>query len=303
MSTRVEPSSSARRLRCGLDLARMRTQRVHLWTQRATATGEGIEGHRRGQIGRGHQVFESRQREHGRGQHLRGAVVEGKAFLERQPDRFEPARFSASAPLTRSPSTKRFAAAEQDDRQMRQRCEVAAGADRTLGRDQRNDAAIEQGGQRFERRHANAGMAAQQRIDADRQHRAHDLGIERRADADRMRDQQVVLQLLKQGALALLGIAAGQFVARAMGAEQLVGIAAEAGGHAVDRLAATDLFGEEIGRALHALQAPPAPATRRRRLRAISTHLGAGQRGAIEHDRHGLHLPSRQSARVRRARS
>ena len=35
-----------------------------------------------------------------------------------------------------------------------------------------------------------------------------------------------------------------------MRAEQFVGFAAEAGGHAVDRLFAADLFGQEVGRAL-----------------------------------------------------
>ena len=49
---------------------------------------------------------------------------------------------------------------------------------------------------------------------------------------------EVVLQLFEQRAVGRFRIAARQLVARAMRAEQLVGIAAEAGRDAVDRLAA-----------------------------------------------------------------
>ena len=95
-------------------------------------------------------------------------------------------------------------------------------------------------------------MPAQQGVDADREHRAHDFRRERLADADRVGDDEVVLQLFQQAARALLRIAAGQLVARAMCAQQAVGIAAEAGGHTVDRLAAPGLLGKEIRGALHA---------------------------------------------------
>ncbi len=121
--------------------------------------------------------------------------------------------------------------------------------------------------QRTQRRHAHARMPAHQRVDADREHRAHDVGAERLADADRVRDDEVVLQLFEQRAVRRFRIAARQLVARAMRAEQLVGVAAEAGRHAVDRLAALDLVGEEIRRALHA-----------RELRLVERDLRAGAR-------------------------
>jgi hypothetical protein len=54
-----------------------------------------------------------------------------------------------------------------------------------------------------------------------------------------MRDQQVVLQFFEQAAIALLGIAARQFVARAVRTEQLVCVAAESGSDAVNRFATT----------------------------------------------------------------
>jgi hypothetical protein len=94
-------------------------------------------------------------------------------------------------------------------------------------------------------------MAAHQRIDADCQHRAHDVDIQRLADTDCVRDDKVVLQLFQQRALVWLRLVTGQFVACAMRAEQLVGIAAETRRHAVNRLAALDLLGEEVRRTLH----------------------------------------------------
>ena len=97
-------------------------------------------------------------------------------------------------------------------------------------------------------------MPAHQRVHADREHGAHQFRRQRFAHAHRVRDDEVVLQLLHQRLVVRLGIAAGQFVAGAMRAEQLVGVAAETGGDAVDRLATLDLRGEEIRGALHALE-------------------------------------------------
>src|SRR3546814_5132754 len=75
---------------------------------------------------------------------------------------------------------------------------------------------------------ADARMPLEQGVDADAEHRAHHVRGERFAHADRVGDDQVGLQLLVQRASA--GRGAGQFVAQRMRAEQLVGVAAEAGG-------------------------------------------------------------------------
>ena len=270
---------------CGFDLAGMRTQRMHLGTQGTTAPGKRVEGHRRGQIRRGNQVFHARQGQHRRRQHLRRAVVQRQAFLERQANRREADALQGFGPTDALAIDEGFATAEQDNRQVRQRCEVATGTHRALGRNHRDHVAVEQGGQGFECGYPNARVSAQQGIDADCQDRPHDIIRQRLADADRVGDQQVVLQLLEQAAFVLFGIAARQLVPRTVGAEQLVGIAAETRGHAIHRLAATDFLGEEIGRALHALQ-------RLRRQRHVTAAAGnldnlrARQRGTIELDRH-----------------
>ncbi len=84
------------------------------------------------------------------------------------------------------------------------RCDSGArsprGADRTQLRHHRHDAGVEHRRQRLQGLHADAGMAAHQRVDADAQHRAHHVRRERLADADRMGDDQVVLQFLVQRA-------------------------------------------------------------------------------------------------------
>ena len=147
-----------------------------------------------------------------------------------------PARRKASRARQSLALVEGFAATQQHDRQMRQRRQVAAGADRSLLRHHRHDAGVEHGGQRLQRADANAGMTAHQGVDADDQHRAHHFGGERLADADRMGDDQVALQFLEQA--FVLGLGAGHAGAQAVRAEQLVGIAAEAGGDAVDRLLA-----------------------------------------------------------------
>ncbi len=89
MSISVEPSSSLRRFCRRLDLARMRAQRVHFVAKRAAAAGECVERHRGGEIGGFEQRFEAIERKHGAREHLRRAVVEREAFLERKAHRRE----------------------------------------------------------------------------------------------------------------------------------------------------------------------------------------------------------------------
>ena len=107
----------------------------------------------------------------------------------------------------------------------------------------RDSAGVEHRRQRLQGFHAHAGMAAQQRVDADAQHRPHDVRRERLADADRVADDEVALQFLVQRTARRAR--ARQFVAERMRAQQLVGVAAEAGGDAVDGLLAPHLLGQK----------------------------------------------------------
>ena len=193
MSASVEPASSARRLRRGAHLARMRTQRVHFLGERAAG---GRRRHRSSSPRRGRRCRAV----------LRGAAARARRcasicavpLLSARPSLYDsvtgcrPARCSASRARHALALVERFAAAEQHDRQVRQRREIARRADRTQLRHHRHDAGVEHRGQRLQRFDADAGMPAHQRVDADAQHRAHHVRRERLADADRVRDDQVV---------------------------------------------------------------------------------------------------------------
>ena len=185
----------AQQVRGGTDLAVMRAQRVHLGGERAEPAGERIERHRRGEVGGVQQVVQRLHRQHAGGQHLRGAVVQRQAFLVRQRDRRQSLARERVAAGHALAIDEGFAAAQQDDRQVRQRREVAGGTDRAQLRHHRHDARVEHVRQRLHGLHADAGMPAQQGVDADAEHRPHHLRREWLADADRVGDDQVVLQL------------------------------------------------------------------------------------------------------------
>ncbi len=241
-------------IRCRLHLARMRAQLMHFGLECRQATGERIERHRGGEIGRGEQLLQRVERDHGGGEHLRRAVVERETLLERQRDRTQSGALQCLAPGHALVREERFALAQQHDRQMRQWRQITTRADRSFRRNHRDHAVIEQFGQRLQRRCANAGMSAHQRVDADCEHRAHHVGRQRFAYRHGMRDDQVVLQFFHQRAVAVFRVAARKFVAHAMRAEQFVGIAAEPRGDTVDRFAALDLIGEEIGGSLYVVE-------------------------------------------------
>jgi hypothetical protein len=260
----------------------MRAQRVHVLVEGAQAAGEGVQRRRRGEVGGVEQALELRAGEHAGREHLRSAVVERQAFLVRQRDRLQPRAaqgFRAGHALA---LVEGLAATEQHDRQVRERREVAAGADRALLRHHRHDAGIEQGGLGAQGFHADARVPAHQRVDADHQHRPHDLRRERLADADGVGDDQVALQFLEHAAVHV------RPAAQAMRAEQLVGVAAEAGRDAVDRLLPRDHVAQEIGRALHVHQLRLVELDRC--AVADGDDLGARQRLAVESDHVVLRL-------------
>jgi len=124
-------------------------------------------------------------------------------------------------------------------------------------------------------------MAAHQCIDADGEHGPHDLGRERAADTHGMAQDQVALQFLGQARLRLRH-RAGKLVAQAMRAQQLVGIAAETGGDAIDRFAAAHLCGEEIGRVPDLAELRRVE--RHRRATRHRQQAGTGQRLAVQKD-------------------
>ena len=195
MSARVEPASRRAQVGGDLHLSRMRTQRMHFRRERTHAAGEGIDRHRRGEVGGVQQFIELVQRQHAGRQHLRGAVVEREAFLVASAiPACRPARRSASPPGMRWPSknaspppSSTIARCDSGARSPEAPTEPSCGTTGTTP-------ALSIAASDCSVSHADAGVSAQQRIDADAQHRAHHVGGERLADADRMRHDQVVLQ-------------------------------------------------------------------------------------------------------------
>jgi len=83
----------------------------------------------------------------------------------------------------------------QHQREMRERREIPRGADRTLGRDQRDDALIQQREQGVHHRDTHARGAARERQRLQHHHQPHDVGGQRRAHPGGMAAQQVQLEL------------------------------------------------------------------------------------------------------------
>ena len=107
-----------------------------------------------------------------------------------------PARASASAPGEALAAEPRLALADERQREMRERREIAGGADRAARRHDRQNAALEQREQQLDRLDPRAGVALRERVRAQEQRRADDLVGIRLPDAARVRAQEPQLQLL-----------------------------------------------------------------------------------------------------------
>ena len=135
---------------------------------------------------------------------------------------------------------------------MRQRRQIARGADRSLARDHRQDVPIEKPHQRFHGLEADAGSALREGIDLEQQDGANDRHIEGSPDARCMRTHDIELQRGKIGRR-----------------DALLGELAEAGIDAIDSIAG----GEE---ARHSFR--------------TACDLGAGLVGEFDGNRPGQHL-------------
>ena len=171
-----------------------------------------VDRQRRGDVGRARELFGAgqRQRQHRR-RRLR-AVDQREPFLGAEADRRQPgapqrlgARRSTEPQSTLSSQRsclffrdlrdlcgfclrrrrQHLALADQHERQMRERREVAARADRAARRHARVDAAVQQRDQRLERLDADAGEPFRQHVGAQRHRRAH--GADRQRIAERRR--------------------------------------------------------------------------------------------------------------------
>ncbi len=144
---------------------------------------------------------------------------------------------TSRVPRRRAPRSliENLAFADQDEREMRERREVAAGADRAARGHAWMDAGVEQRDQRFERLETNAGEPLREHVRAERHQRAHGGNRQRIADAGRVTSEQVELQRREL-----------------IGRDGDVGQRAEAGVDAVDRRPAREMPDDHFARRAHA---------------------------------------------------
>jgi hypothetical protein len=206
--------------RGGGDLAGLAAHRVHPRVERRVAAARGVERqraghHRRLQQALGHEQAVQRQC----GRHL-GAVDQRQALFRGQRDRLDAGRGQRGGGIEQAAVDPYLAHAQHCQRHVRQRRQVARGADRALRRDRGHDPGVVQRHQRIHDPGAHAGIAARQAADLRQEDQAHHVVRQQLAGAHRVRQDQVALQLL-------------QLVLRDMG----LGQDAEAGIDAVGRIA------------------------------------------------------------------
>ena len=108
-----------------------------------------------------------------------------------------PARRRASPPGSDCALEFGLAFADQHQRHVRQRRQVARSAHAALRRHHRRDAAVQQIAKAFGHQRADAGEALGQHVGADQHHGAHHFARQRLAHAGRVRADHVALQLLQ----------------------------------------------------------------------------------------------------------
>ena len=235
--------------------------------ERPVAAARGVDGQRADHERRFEHRLEGEQRmQRQRGAGLR-AVDQRQAFLRAQHQRRDAGlaqhvggRSTAGGSSGSGSGLEELAFAEQRQRHVRQRREVARGADAALARHVGHEAGVVHREQAVDDGGTHPRVAARQARRLRREHQPHDRRRQRRADTDAVRTNQVQLQ----------GREVGFADARA---RQL----AEAGVDAVDR-------GVAFGGAAHDLGAG---GDRRHRLRVDPQLPAAGMQGVQVVERQG----------------
>ncbi len=203
---------------------------VNAAIERRVAALDRVSGHGAGyQRRREHVLAAEYRRERKRGRYLR-TVQQREAFLGREPDRHDTGVREGLLRRHQFAVYPRLADADQHARHVRERRQVARGADRALGRYPRIDVVIDQRAQRVDQLEPYAGETLGQRDDFHQHDQAHDVVAEVLPDTDRMRAHEILLQL-------------HEFVVADVDAREL----AEAGVDAVNLSAALDDVADVFG--------------------------------------------------------
>ncbi len=196
--------------------------------------------HRRDHARAGEQTLCVEQGQDAHSRHLLRSVEQRQALLGRQPEWLQAAPAECLGAVDHLAIYLGPAAAEQRSSEVRQRGQVARCADGALLGHLRVDAHTQEVEQPLDEQRPAAALPAGQRIGAQQQHRPDGDPVVRRSNADGVADDEVLLQPLGVGRL-----------------DAPRGQVAEAGGDAVDRLAAPDQVFDRLAAGCHPLARSP----------------------------------------------
>ena len=215
-------------------LAGMRARRVQLGVPGAIGRSKGLSRHRADDVRGGREHLGVVQREAAdRGHHLR-SIDQRHALFRRELDRLEPGRLERLRSRAALPFGHRFAFADQHQRGVRERGEVAGRSDAPVSRDDRMDPPIQHVAKQVDHVCSHAGMSGRERIRAEQQDRAHHVFGKRGADAHRVASHEVTLQ-------------SAQIPVRHAHSRKI----AETGVHAVDGIVTLGDLRDHLGRLLY----------------------------------------------------
>jgi hypothetical protein len=173
----------------------LRAQRHEVRVERPVGAEERFDAHRRRDVGRAEHEPRVRQREQEHAEHPVGAVHEREAFLGVEVERREPRSLRHRRTLEPvAAGVDRHPFADQAQRRVGQRRQVAAAPEGPVLRHDGSHAGVEQGRQRGGDLEPSAGAAHGQGPQAQQHHRPDDLGLDRRAEAGRVRTDERSLE-------------------------------------------------------------------------------------------------------------
>ena len=177
-------------------LAGVRPDRLELGGEDPVGGELGLHRHGRRDVRRTHQEGEVGQRQDEHPEHPVGAVDQREALLGRELDRRQPRgleRLRRRHQLT--VRVAHVALADQRQRAVRERREVAGAAERAVLVHHGRDARVEQAGHQLRHLRAYAGPAGRERGQAQQHQPTHDLALHLRTRAGSVRAHQRALEL------------------------------------------------------------------------------------------------------------
>ena len=165
----------------------MRAQRHQVGGKRPVGGHQRFHAHRRGDVGGAHQHVEIGEGQHQHAEHPVGAVDQRQSLLGAQRDGSDAGSRHRLGALT---------FADQGKGNGGERGEIAAGTQRTVFVNRRDDVGVQQGEDRVDHHLPHTREPHRQRARPQQHHRPHDFCLDERPHAGRMRSDEGALQLL-----------------------------------------------------------------------------------------------------------